>query len=52
MIIQQNIPKNDQYFTVQNYGFELPPEYIIPSGLETWEGFKVVLDEVIANDIN
>ncbi|GAU96117.1 hypothetical protein RvY_07606 [Ramazzottius varieornatus] len=30
------------------HGFVLPPEQIIPSGIETWEAVKVIADQVIA----
>jgi len=30
----------------QGYEFTLPPRFIKPSGAETWEGFKVILNEL------
>ena len=44
------VPKIEYVYTVElrdegMYGFILPPEQIIPSGEEYWEGFKAMVKE-------
>ncbi len=29
------------------YAFELPPEFILPTATETWNGLKAMADEIL-----
>jgi hypothetical protein len=34
------------------YGFLLPPDQILATGVETWEGVKAMMDEILRLDGN